>query len=182
MTVLLLIKMGVLEEHSCDCSKGTSVCVRVYKYLYIYIYAHIHTKPESGLQHSSVLAAWIMFSKSAVGTHFKFNASVLAVTAWDHSRTNLAPSPASPSLSLHNAAQQSQAGMLPYRGSPSKDIPLLSPKRAPNKTFSYCWESETSRMKLNYCLIIDNTSEFRPNFFFYTTELSFLENRKKKQN
>lgn len=34
MTVLLLIKMGVPEEHSHDCSKGTSV----------YTHTHTHTQ------------------------------------------------------------------------------------------------------------------------------------------
>lgn len=45
-----------------------------------------------------------------MGTHFKFNASVLAVTVWEHSKTNPVPSPASLSLGLHNAAQQSRPG------------------------------------------------------------------------
>lgn len=67
--------------------------------------------------------------KSAVGTHFKFNASVLAVTAWEHSRTNPAPSLASLCLGLHNAAQQSRPGRdaALARAAPARIFPSYHP-------------------------------------------------------
>lgn len=134
------------------------VCVHIYT----------HTKPESGLQHSSVLAAWIMFRKSAVGTHtlnlmHLFLQWLPGITP-EQTQLHRQPPRAWAYIMLHSRARR---GCCLSQGSPSKDIPLLSPKPASNKTFSYCCGSETSRMKLNYCLIIDNTSEFHPNFFFF---------------
>lgn len=77
---------------------------------YKYIHTHMHKTKNWIKAQFWVSSLNNALGKSAVGTHFRFNASVLAVTACEHSRTNPAPLPASLCLGLHNAAQQSRPG------------------------------------------------------------------------
>lgn len=118
MTVLLLIKMGVLEGHSHDCSKGTSIYITHTHKTKIWIKAPFWVSRLNDA-----------LGKSAVGTHFKCNASVLTVTVWEHSRTNPDPSPASLCLGLHNAAQQSRPGRdaALARAAPARIFPSYHP-------------------------------------------------------
>lgn len=70
MTALLLIKMGVLEGHSHDCSKDTNR----------YIYKHKNkVQIKTPFRVGSLNDA--LKKKNYLGMHFRFNASVLAVIA-----------------------------------------------------------------------------------------------------